>query len=77
MLKIIIIYYILFQIHIKVLDENDNSPIFSQKVYKSTIAENLRLDPPAAILQVLAEDMDEGEHARIKYEIIDQTVPGK
>lgn len=62
-------------VHIKILDENDNSPIFTQKVYKSTIAENLPLDPPAAILQVLAEDHDEGDNARVRYQIIHQSVP--
>ncbi|CAH0724033.1 unnamed protein product, partial [Brenthis ino] len=63
-------------VHIKVLDVNDNPPVFSQKVYKSTIAENLQLDPPAAILQILAEDKDEGDNARIEYSIVEQTEPG-
>nr|QTE34337.1 cadherin [Galleria mellonella] len=63
-------------IHIKVLDINDNSPIFSQKVYKSTIAENLRLDPPAAILQVLAEDKDDGINGKVEYKIVEQSESG-
>ncbi|XP_068626040.1 cadherin-87A isoform X2 [Battus philenor] len=63
-------------VHIKVLDENDNPPVFSQKVYKSTIAENLQLDPPAAILQVLAEDKDEGVNAQVMYSIEEQSEPG-
>ncbi|KAL0881320.1 hypothetical protein ABMA27_001201 [Loxostege sticticalis] len=63
-------------VHIKVLDINDNPPVFTQKVYKSTIAENLRLDPPAAILQVLAEDKDEGINGKLEYKIIEQSEPG-
>ncbi|CAK1578959.1 unnamed protein product [Parnassius mnemosyne] len=62
-------------VHIKVLDENDNPPIFSQKVYKSTIAENLQLNPPAAILQVLAEDRDEGVNGKVEYTIEEQREP--
>lgn len=38
---------------IRVLDENDNAPIFSQKIYHATVAENAALNPPAAILQVI------------------------
>lgn len=32
--------------------------------------ENLRLDPPAPILQVHAEDMDEGRNGGVRYSII-------
>lgn len=32
--------------------------------------ENLRLDPPAPILQVHAEDMDEGNNSEVRYSII-------
>lgn len=58
-------------------DINDNLPKFTQKVYKSTIAENLKLDPPAAILQVLAEDKDEGINGRVQYRVVEQSQPGK
>ncbi|XP_063893828.1 cadherin-87A [Helicoverpa armigera] len=63
-------------VHIKILDINDHAPIFSQNVYKSTIAENLQLNPPAAILQVLAEDKDEGLNGKIAYRIVEQSEPG-
>lgn len=59
------------------LDINDNAPVFTQNVYKSTIAENLRLDPPAAILQVLAEDKDDGINGKLQYKIVEQSEPGK
>ncbi|XP_012545103.1 cadherin-87A [Bombyx mori] len=63
-------------LHVKVLDINDHAPVFSQKVYKSTIAENLQLDPPAAILQVIAEDKDEGVNGKVEFKIIEQSEPG-
>ncbi|XP_045767509.1 cadherin-87A isoform X2 [Maniola jurtina] len=63
-------------VHIKIQDINDNPPVFTQKVYKSTIAENLQLNPPAAILQVLAEDNDEGINGKVIYSILEQTKAG-
>jgi len=32
--------------------------------------ENLRLDPPAPIVQVHAEDMDEGRNGGVRYSIL-------
>lgn len=40
------------QIHITILDQNDNRPIFTQSTYEAMIAENVALNPPAAILKV-------------------------
>lgn len=62
-------------VHIKVLDINDHAPVFTQKVYKGTIAENLQLNPPAAILQVLAEDKDDGINGKVLYKIVEQSEP--
>lgn len=58
-------------------DINDNSPKFTQKVYKSTIAENLKLDPPATIVQVLAEDKDEDINGKVQYLVVEQSQPGR
>ncbi|XP_041988772.1 cadherin-87A [Aricia agestis] len=63
-------------VHVKIKDINDNPPSFRQDVFKSTITENVKLDPPATILQVLAEDRDEGVNAQIQYKIVEQTEPG-
>lgn len=41
-----------FQVHVTILDENDNRPVFTQHTYEATIAENVALNPPAAILKV-------------------------
>ncbi|XP_042620471.1 protocadherin gamma-A11-like [Cyprinus carpio] len=53
------------QIHITVLDANDNPPLFSQRVYKATLPENTPRD--TVITSVSASDADEGSNAIIKY----------
>lgn len=55
---------------IKLDDINDNKPIFTQHSYHATVAENLSINPPATILQVQAEDNDEGINGHISYTII-------
>ncbi|XP_047441127.1 protocadherin beta-16-like [Mugil cephalus] len=56
------------QININVLDSNDNAPVFSQKIYKSTLREN----SPAgtAVITVSASDLDEGSNGKISYAIL-------
>lgn len=39
---------------VKLIDVNDNRPIFSQHSYRASVAENLSVNPPAPILQVLS-----------------------
>ncbi|XP_043106945.1 protocadherin beta-16-like isoform X24 [Puntigrus tetrazona] len=57
------------QIHITVLDNNDNAPVFTQKVYKTTITENA---PKGTILTVVsASDADEGSNSVVTYYISD------
>lgn len=58
------------QVHITVKDENDNKPIFNQKIYHASVAENVQLNPPAAVLQVSANDADDGNFGEIKYSIL-------
>lgn len=57
-------------VYIKVLDINDNAPVFRQKVYYANVAENAALNPPATILQVSADDHDEDEAGLVKYFIL-------
>ncbi|XP_030632872.1 protocadherin Fat 3a isoform X2 [Chanos chanos] len=45
------------QVHITVLDNNDNDPVFSQPTYDITIAEDT--PPDTEVVQVLASDRDE------------------
>ncbi|XP_060764980.1 protocadherin beta-15-like isoform X11 [Neoarius graeffei] len=53
-------------IHINVLDANDNTPVFSQAVYKVTLSENAPLG--AEVVTVRATDADEGVNGEVSYE---------
>ncbi|XP_023251870.1 protocadherin beta-14-like [Seriola lalandi dorsalis] len=55
------------QIHITVLDANDNAPVFTQSVYKASIKE----DAPegTVVLTVTATDADRDSNGRITYSI--------
>ncbi|XP_068133830.1 protocadherin gamma-C5-like isoform X14 [Hyperolius riggenbachi] len=50
---------------IKVLDINDNPPVFNQSVYKVKLKENLPLNTVALLLN--ATDLDEGANGEIQY----------
>ncbi|KAM3612665.1 uncharacterized protein V6R79_012443 [Siganus canaliculatus] len=56
------------QIHITVLDSNDNAPVFTQKIYKSTIRENSPSGTQVVI--VSASDADEGSNGKVSYAIL-------
>uniref|UniRef100_A0A673KZA9 Cadherin domain-containing protein n=1 Tax=Sinocyclocheilus rhinocerous TaxID=307959 RepID=A0A673KZA9_9TELE len=53
---------------IKVLDNNDNTPVFSKPLYKTTVFENLAIGTTIAVLN--ATDFDEGSNSDIVYSII-------
>ncbi|XP_052464318.1 protocadherin beta-7 isoform X21 [Carassius gibelio] len=53
-------------IHITVLDANDNVPVFSESVYRVTLAENTH--PGTEIIRVSAIDADEGPNGEVTYE---------
>lgn len=57
-------------------DVNDNPPVFGQRTYKASVAENLSLNPPTPILQVRAEDKDVSLNGQIEYAISEQTEEG-
>ncbi|XP_030251896.1 protocadherin alpha-3-like isoform X29 [Sparus aurata] len=53
------------QILIKVLDVNDNSPVFTKDAYSASLNEN---SPPGTlVIQVNATDLDEGDNSEIVY----------
>ncbi|XP_060531934.1 cadherin-related tumor suppressor [Cylas formicarius] len=54
-------------IAVRVLDENDNSPVFDPKQYSASIAENASIG--ASVLQVSATDVDDGLNGRVRYSI--------
>ncbi|XP_069390113.1 protocadherin Fat 3a isoform X5 [Paralichthys olivaceus] len=53
------------QVHIIVMDNNDNAPIFSQSTYDVNISEDT--PPDSEVVQVLASDRD--EHHRLTYSL--------
>ncbi|XP_057177618.1 protocadherin gamma-A5-like isoform X45 [Triplophysa rosa] len=55
------------QIHITVLDVNDNAPVFTQKVYKATLTENA--ERGSKLTAVSATDVDEGSNGHVTYYI--------
>ncbi len=55
-------------VQIRVLDVNDNPPIFSQTVYSINVLETTV--PPEVLLQVFAFDIDSGPRSEIDYSIL-------
>ncbi|XP_053253356.1 protocadherin gamma-A6-like isoform X24 [Podarcis raffonei] len=53
------------QIHIAVLDANDNAPVFSQPLYEVSVSENI--PKWSTVLTARATDMDEGINGDIRY----------
>ncbi|XP_067423447.1 protocadherin beta-1-like [Emydura macquarii macquarii] len=53
------------QIHVIVLDANDNLPVFSQAIYKARVLENSPKD--YLVVTVCATDLDEGNYGEISY----------
>ena len=50
---------------VKVVDENDNAPVFRQQSYSTTLPE--KTVPGYRVIQVTAEDADSGQNAAIRY----------
>uniref|UniRef100_A0A8B9HCB7 Cadherin domain-containing protein n=1 Tax=Astyanax mexicanus TaxID=7994 RepID=A0A8B9HCB7_ASTMX len=55
------------QVHVNVLDENDNPPVFNQSEYQAVLWENAPLLTP--VCQVFAVDPDLGNNGLVTYEI--------
>ncbi|XP_027766650.1 protocadherin beta-5-like, partial [Empidonax traillii] len=55
------------QIHITVLDANDNAPVFTQKEYDVKVLENV--PEGSVVLSVLATDRDSGLNGDISYQL--------
>uniref|UniRef100_A0A4W5MXF1 Cadherin domain-containing protein n=1 Tax=Hucho hucho TaxID=62062 RepID=A0A4W5MXF1_9TELE len=59
------------QIHVTVLDINDNAPVFTQEIYKATVVEN---SPKGALLAtVSASDADKGSNSMVSYTLSSST----
>ncbi|KAK5602877.1 hypothetical protein CRENBAI_021530 [Crenichthys baileyi] len=53
------------QIHVTVLDVNDNAPVFSQAIYKAAITENS--EKGTLVIKVAASDADSGVNGNVTY----------
>ncbi|XP_038652230.1 protocadherin-10-like [Scyliorhinus canicula] len=53
------------QIHVIVVDGNDNAPIFDQEIYRATLPENSPQDTLVTIIN--AVDLDQGVNAELTY----------
>ncbi|XP_075902594.1 protocadherin gamma-A6-like isoform X36 [Nelusetta ayraudi] len=53
-------------IHVIVLDANDNTPVFTEAVYKATLPENSPVNTP--VVTIRAVDADEGVNGEVTYE---------
>lgn len=60
------------EVLVVVKDANDNAPRLASENYEATLEENLRVD--TAILQVRAEDPDEGMNANLTYSFTEDTL---
>lgn len=47
---------LLLQVHVTVMDNNDNAPVFSQPTYEATVSEDI--PPDTVVVQVVAVDRD-------------------
>ncbi|XP_038131613.1 protocadherin gamma-A5-like isoform X29 [Cyprinodon tularosa] len=53
------------KIHVTVLDANDNAPVFTQKIFKTSVKENI---PEGSLLvRLSATDSDEGKYGDVTY----------
>lgn len=66
-----------FQVYVTLEDRNDNPPSFSEREYEASVVSNLPISPPTSVIQLSAEDRDEGENAIIYYDIAAGNEQGK
>ncbi|XP_049604834.2 protocadherin alpha-8 isoform X27 [Syngnathus scovelli] len=55
-------------LHVNVLDVNDNTPSFSQALYKARAKENA--PPGSLVIQLSATDLDEGDNGRLRFAFV-------
>lgn len=60
-------------VHISVLDENDNAPVFGRPQYSLEVPEN---QAPVELCVLRATDQDSGEAGALEYRIIGTVVIG-
>ncbi|GAB1287648.1 Dachsous cadherin-related 2 [Apodemus speciosus] len=63
----------LLHVQLRVLDENDNPPVFEQGEYRATVREDAQ--PGAEVCRVRATDRDLGPNGLVRYSIRERQVP--
>ena len=61
------------RIMVRVVDENDNVPVFQQGFYNTTIMEGDDFVDPVQVTIVSATDLDSGANGRIQYSFSEET----
>uniref|UniRef100_A0A8D2D8V5 Dachsous cadherin-related 2 n=1 Tax=Sciurus vulgaris TaxID=55149 RepID=A0A8D2D8V5_SCIVU len=61
-------------VELRVLDENDNPPIFEQGEYRAVVREDAQ--PGAEVCRVRATDRDLGPNGQVRYSVRARQVPG-
>ncbi|KAI5085701.1 protocadherin 2 gamma 29 precursor, partial [Silurus meridionalis] len=59
------------KITVTVLDANDNSPVFSQPIYRVSLSENIPKD--SLVVTVSATDQDKGSNGEVTYSFSQST----
>lgn len=62
------------RVELRVLDENDNPPVFEQSEYRAAVREDAR--PGAEVCRVRATDRDLGPNGHVRYSIRARQSPG-
>ncbi|KAF7244105.1 Protocadherin-23, partial [Varanus komodoensis] len=60
------------KLHVTVLDENDNSPLFARSHYQASVREDATQG--SAVLDLFAVDADEDVNGKVTYALIDDTL---
>ena len=55
---------------LQIINENDNTPMFTGEPYEATVMENSTMNAIIPIIILTALDADLGEHGRIEYQIL-------
>ena len=54
-------------VYLRVIDRNDNNPVFTESQYRARISENVPVG--TQVVEVTATDADAGQNAKISYSI--------
>ena len=65
--------YLNYRLEIKVVDVNDNVPVFDMKSLSARVNKNAR--PGTQVIKLIAKDADSGDAGRLSFEILTPGVP--